>query len=211
MSRIRTLGASLIAIAAAGGSAAAADLSTYSPPPPAAVYNPAPAATWNGAYIGGLIGYGWGDAKFDPPTVDVDGITGGIYTGMNFQPAPNWVVGVEGDIMATNMKGSVPGGTVKNPWNGTLRGRAGFVFGHAMIYGAAGLAVGRVKVEDAVGATEAHNRVGFTLAGGAEALLGGNVIGRAEYRYTDLGSDTYLGDTMSYTSSQALVGLGLKF
>ena len=61
MSRIRTFGASVIALAAGIGTAAAADLGY--PAAPEVTYNPAPAFSWTGPYIGGLLGYGWGDAQ----------------------------------------------------------------------------------------------------------------------------------------------------
>ena len=104
MSRIRFLGASLIALSAAAGPAAAADISqdTYTPPPDV-TYNPAPAFTWTGLYLGGLVGYGWGNADTDNGDFDADGFLGGVFTGYNYQLPNNVVVGIEGDVTYQGM------------------------------------------------------------------------------------------------------------
>ncbi len=102
--------------------ASAADLGrpVYGPsPPPAPVlYN------WTGCYIGGNIGYGWGrdtvsipnlgettgvaalaGIPFGPATGDTKGVLVGGQVGCNYQFAPNWVVGIEGDGEAADIKG----------------------------------------------------------------------------------------------------------
>jgi len=50
--------------------------------------------------------------------------------------------------------------------------------------------------------------------GGVEAALTDNLIGRIEYRYTDLGSYKYKTNpttNAAFTSNQVMVGLGFKF
>ena len=126
MLRIRTLGASLIAIIAGVGAAGAADISVYSPPPPEAVYSPTSAYNWNGSYVGAQLGYGWGEAANAGSTWDANGLTGGVFAGYNFVPSTNFVVGVEGDISASGMSGTLGGIKVSNPWDATLRARARF-------------------------------------------------------------------------------------
>jgi outer membrane immunogenic protein len=116
----------LVAAAAASilfaGAASAADLpATYTkaPPPVVAVYN------WTGFYVGGNIGYGWGndtgdrwDSFVDPggigfapyfalggnvlPGVKPQGVIGGGQIGYNWQ-ASNWVFGVVADIQGSDM------------------------------------------------------------------------------------------------------------
>ena len=141
MLRLRILGASLAALASGIGAAAAADLGVYSPPPE--TYAPASAWSWTGPYVGGIIGYGWGNASAPGVSWDADGITGGVYAGYNFQPDPNLVVGVEGDITASGMEGSSGGGpSVDNPWNSTIRARAGFSFDRSYSPDGSLLAVG---------------------------------------------------------------------
>ncbi len=210
MSRFGVMGASLVALIAATGVASAADL--YNPPPaapaPAMTYNSQPGFSWNGPYMGLIGGYGWGSSK-------VDGWTGGAYAGYNFQVAPSWVVGVEGDVTASGMEGSSGGYTVKNPWDSTLRMRAGYSMGNFLFYGTGGLALGEIKGTDAFGATESDTKVGWTAGAGIEAALANNMTARVEYRHIDLGSSTMStlagSPSLGVTSDEALVGVGMKF
>lgn len=100
--------------------ASAADLPrkapAYSPPPPV--------FSWTGCYIGGNIGYGWGrdtvtisdlgattgvpelaGVPFGPVTGDTKGVVGGGQVGCNYQFASNWVIGIEGDGEAADIRG----------------------------------------------------------------------------------------------------------
>jgi outer membrane immunogenic protein len=112
--------------------ASAADMAVKAPR-----YAPAPVApaiyNWNGWFIGGNIGYGWGedtgglwDSFTDPhggpsifgtaeyfgdggnvlPGVRPNGIIGGGQIGYNWQVAPNWVWGVVADIQGSDMHDS---------------------------------------------------------------------------------------------------------
>ena len=66
---------------------------------------------WTGFYVGGFFGadYGTTDVRFPPGNdgnkVWAVGALGGLQAGYNYQ-INKWVVGVEGDIGATNLKGS---------------------------------------------------------------------------------------------------------
>jgi outer membrane immunogenic protein len=107
--------------------AAAADMTVkvarHAPPPPLPVYS------WTGFYIGGNVGYSWGNAdtdfNADPVTVNTNqlvsatipgfvgsesvkpkGIIGGGQLGYNWQFSPNWVAGLEADIQASGEKAS---------------------------------------------------------------------------------------------------------
>ena len=212
MLRIRTLGASLIALVAGVGAAAAADISVYSPPPPEAVYNPTSAYNWTGSYVGAQLGYGWGTASDVGLDWDANGLAGGVFAGYNVMPTPNFVLGVEGDINATGMSGKLGPVTVDNPWDATLRARAGIAVNRFLIYGTGGLAVGGVKVSSG-GSSDSATKVGWTLGGGVEAAVTSNVTARVEYRYTDLNDDTYstAPGKVGFTSNQVLFGVGMKF
>lgn len=101
----------------------AADLGA---PAPAPIYTKAPMAvpwSWTGFYIGGNVGYGWGNSNStlvlsDPTSANtnfsLDGIKGGGQIGYNYQ-IKNWVLSVEADIQAANERGSTslvcPGGS----------------------------------------------------------------------------------------------------
>jgi outer membrane immunogenic protein len=217
MSRIRFLGASLIALSAAAGPAAAADITQDSyTPPPDVTYNPAPAFTWTGLYLGGLVGYGWGNADTDNGDFDADGFLGGVFTGYNYQLPNNVVVGIEGDVTYHDQSGSggAPTTSVDTDWNGTLRGRLGYAFDRFMPYVTGGLAVGNVEASEG-GTSDSTTAVGWTAGAGVETAITDNIVGRVEYRYTDLGSDNFtLGTTapdVDVSSHSVLVGLGFKF
>jgi len=96
--------------------ASAADLPRKAPAyaPPPTVYN------WTGFYLGLHAGYGWGTTTATDAVAtngfcwfacgfqwnaDVHGFVGGGQVGYNWQFAPSWVVGVEGDIGYLGVKG----------------------------------------------------------------------------------------------------------
>jgi outer membrane immunogenic protein len=123
--RRQILLASVGAIAIAG-TAFAADLPVRAPPP---IYLPPPPIfTWTGIYIGGQIGYAWGNGSnnfngFDPffnggqgvflnSSVGgtPNGVIGGAHVGYNYQiPGWNWfsssgvVIGLEGTVDGTSL------------------------------------------------------------------------------------------------------------
>jgi outer membrane immunogenic protein len=212
MSRMRILGASFAALMVGAGGATAADL--YTPPTAEVIYNPAPAYSWTGGYMGGLVGYGWGKAKSGGLKLNPDGWGGGVFGGYNFQAAPSFVLGVETDLALSGMSDKKAGLTVENNVNGTVRVRGGVTFDRFMLYGTGGLAVGNIKVKNSGGGSDNSVRAGWTVGAGVEAALAKNIIGRVEYRYTDLGSHTYAAapkTKVDFNSSQVMVGVGLKF
>ena len=151
MSRIRILGASLIATALGTGAAFAADIYAAPAPAPEAAYAPTSAYDWTGAYVGGILGYGWGQANGAGADRDANGFTGGVYGGYNWQVSPNFVVGGEADITGSGMEGKGNGVKVNNPWNSTFRAKAGFTMDRFMLYGTGGLSVGEVEVKKTIG------------------------------------------------------------
>ena len=159
-------------VALGSASALAADLGARS-------YAKAPAmaavSNWSGLYIGGNVGYGWGDGNTDfsfLPTpalfeagnttlgARTTGITGGAQFGYNWQIG-SLVTGLEADIQGSNIDGSVHavqtflGTAIENSfissepklsWFGTVRGRLGVtVTPDLLLYGTAGLAYGEVE------------------------------------------------------------------
>jgi outer membrane immunogenic protein len=110
----------IAAIAALIGTPAlAADL-MYKAPPPPSVW------TWTGFYVGGNLGYGWGNRSVnyspnDPQSafnlgvgagpftrsLPDSGVLGGLQLGYNLQLNRNWLVGLETDFDWSGMTGSV--------------------------------------------------------------------------------------------------------
>lgn len=208
MSRMRFLGASVVAVLAGTDAAIAADIQTYGGgPTPTQAYSPAATSSWSGPYVGVTAGYGLGGG-----TVVNPGWIVGAYAGANFQTTGNFVVGIEGDVTFTGKSGTSGGGqTITNPWNTTARGRVGYAADRLMFYGTGGLALGTVRSSDG-GAVEGSTEVGWTAGAGVEALLGGRVTGRLEYRYTSYGGVTFATDpSVSYRSNDVMAGVGLKF
>jgi opacity protein-like surface antigen len=123
---------------------------------------------WTGFYVGGFAGAvaGRSDLQFvgapfpaagERPWV-LGGI-GGIELGYNYQFANNWVIGVEGDVGATNLHGGRTAGTAdgldpatafvlgttsfdpalftiqdKTNWIATVTGRVGYAWGRTLFY-----------------------------------------------------------------------------
>jgi outer membrane immunogenic protein len=161
--------ASAIAVA---GSALGADLGM---PTKAPLMAPVPTYNWNGFYIGGHVGYGWGHTSentFDPAGTLVDsvgfdssGAFGGGQIGVNYMVTPNWVLGLEADISAADIKGSVSGcspagcaiGNTKLDDFGTVRGRIGYAWNNVLFYGTGGWAWGHA---------DANRQITCVVAGG---------------------------------------------
>jgi outer membrane immunogenic protein len=108
----RVAGVSALLTAALLGGVHAADMPLKAPPPP-----PPPTCTWCGFYIGGNVGYSWGQwgassnqgiFNFESTTVSprLDGWLGGFQAGYNWQLSNPWIIGLEGDIQGTGEKDS---------------------------------------------------------------------------------------------------------
>jgi outer membrane immunogenic protein len=207
------------------GAAMAADLpSTKSAP---AYYAPAPVFTWTGFYAGveggadflNNRGLGFGSNR-------TAGLIGGV-VGYNYQ-INQFVLGIE-----ANGGGVLGGGqtlanaTTFNPYLSArnsnsyyadVRGRVGYAFDRALFYAAGGVAFGDVRTSYSNAPLAApiginSNRTGYTVGAGVDYAFTNNWIGRVEYRYTDLGQNTYnaVYDRVRNNSSAVLVGLMYKF
>jgi len=194
---------------------------------------PAALAAWGGPYIGAALGLravlsdptttsflgtplpscpGLGGVCFTGEPMNSDAFRPSVYAGYNWQIAPQWVTGVEGDFGWGNNRTiinglqypSFPGLTanvtdtfeVRATWDASARARIGYLVTPAtMLYLTGGAAFLRVVSTSSSPATPAFfadgsTRVGWTVGGGAETLLWGNWFGRAEYRYADFGTGT---------------------
>jgi opacity protein-like surface antigen len=126
MRRLSTRLIVAIATLALAQMATAADLPRKAPayePPPPPVYN------WTGFYVGGNLGYGWGDSSYSfsadngagqgllntgisggitprAGSFRTTGIIGGGQLGYNWQFGKAWVAGIEADIAASSVGGN---------------------------------------------------------------------------------------------------------
>lgn len=173
------------------------------------------AYNWSGFYGGLVGGAALTDARGTDPTGgsagqignNGGGFTVGGIAGYNWQLAPMWVAGVEGDFSYfgvdhsnanyNNGGGANPAAVldVNTSWLGTVRGRFGYSTGPALLYVTAGAAWVGLKDKWAfptptvVGSKTVS---GVTFGGGIETVLGNNWLSRSEYLYVDAGK----GDTL---------------
>ena len=139
MSKLASGALALLAIGLT--SAQAADL-PYGSRAPYTVNQPLNAFSWAGPYLGGNLGYGWGETTRNPTRPS--GVFGGAQAGYNWQSGP-WVYGIEGDIQASGADDTFAPLKFSNPWFGTARGRVGYSFNNVLFYGTGGLAFGELR------------------------------------------------------------------
>ncbi len=165
---------------------------------------------WSGVYIGATAGYNWGKDRtaesgnwlgFPVNAIfgyDVDGASGGVKAGVNFQTG-SFVYGAEADIEAANISGGFVDrvqnagiGSDKYDWQASIRARMGYAVDRAMIYGTGGVSFAHIEntysqvlIPPHVSESFDKVRTGWTVGGGVDYALTDNVILGAEYRYTN--------------------------
>jgi outer membrane immunogenic protein len=204
------------------GQAVAAELPVKAP-----VLKPA-APVWTGFYIGGHVGGGVsdGDLRADylpfplfgvnPTLADssASGFLGGVQGGYNWQFAPAWVVGVEGDVSWTRMNASltvIPVSTGGAPlpaqptswtrdlkWLASVRARLGYlVRPDVLAYATGGAAWGGFNSSGSfVNTTAGSNnwvnpfsatQTGYVVGAGAEWMFAPHWLLRGEYLFYHFG------------------------
>lgn len=220
--------ASAVAIVSISGAKAADAIVDQQPVPVVA----APSFTWNGAYVGGQVGYGWGKSEFEGGIkVKPDGFVGGLYAGYNFDLGNNVVLGIDGDVSYNNLKDSYSGsvdditGEVESKlrWSGAVRARAGYAVDRFLPYIAGGVAFGSVKNlisltdgVDEITVSESKTYTGWTIGGGVDYAATDNLILRLEYRYTDYGKKEFdfgegVGIEDKFKTNEVRLGIAYKF
>ncbi|RUZ73177.1 porin family protein [Mesorhizobium sp. M7A.F.Ca.US.006.01.1.1] len=196
-------------ILAPAGMACAADINEASPV--ASTYD------WSGLYAGVDIGYaagnsnlfiaggGLGGATDLNVSTDPNGFIGGVHIGANYQMENSFVIGAEADIAYGNIDGltalDAGGGGVTTllkselKWQGSARLRAGYAFDRTLPYITAGVAAAKYElIAVSAGGPAAEvtlhsdSHVGWTVGAGIEHAFTDKWIARAEYRYSDFGS-----------------------
>ena len=192
------------------------------------------AFNWTGAYVGGQVGYLWGEGDFiseDGTTAEVepDGWLGGVYVGYNYQLDNNVVIGGDADFAWTGADdgatafddGGDPIGSVDSEleWEGAVRLRLGYAVDRFLPYVAGGVAFARLSAEAIDGSgslgSDDDTGVGWTLGAGAEYAFTDNLVGRAEYHYTDFGDFDFaianFTATSDLTTNDVRLGIAYKF
>lgn len=134
--------------------------STLTPPTAAIAADRLAPWTWTGLYVGGSAGAAAGTTTFSDPlgasvfgdTVKTSAFLAGLQVGYNWQVAPRWVVGLQGDVSYLESNGSFtcmqPSVTIVGSdcevsprVLASLTGRVGLLvdpLGHTLLYGKGG-------------------------------------------------------------------------
>ena len=212
----------LIAVVALIGTPAlAADMAVKAPPAPVPASAP---PGWTGFYVGGDVGGAWtsNTGTWAPlPSPLAFGVfgqsgsnggssfVGGLHAGYNWEFAPTWVAGIEGDWSWAAAKGSFSQAWTITPppgpcpgcftsmsshldWISSLRARFGYlVTPTVMAYATGGVAWGKFDyaannsnaVTYVTNAAFSSTQTGFAVGGGLEWAMTKNWLVRAEYLY----------------------------
>ena len=175
----------------------------------------APAFTWSGAYLGVQGGGGWAKGEFSGSGTagsgDANGGLFGAFAGYNYQFSNNVVLGIEGDAEYNWNEAGIFGARFGTDWAGSVRGRAGYAFDRALIYGTAGWAATRGYVKVPGLAEDEATFNGYTVGAGVDYAFTNAIFGRLEYRYNGFGSKTLQGFDVDVDQHTVKVGLGIKF
>jgi len=198
-----------VALVALGATAPvlAADLAarpyTKAPPPVMApIYN------WTGFYVGGHVGAAFGnDNTFNGLVVGGNNdarFLGGVQVGADYQFAPNWVLGIEGQFSwlgGNNNVVTFPGGyayTNDQRGLGSVTGRIGYTWGPALLYVKGGYAYSDNRETLVLAgvpqpfAFDHNHRDGYTVGAGVEYMFTQNWSAKAEYQYYNFGDTRFV-------------------
>ncbi|MCE6076350.1 outer membrane protein [Agrobacterium vitis] len=194
-------------------SAMAADLTPENPASSVAVDTSS--FMWSGAYLGIQGGGGWANGEFSgfgiAGSEDADGGVFGGFAGYNYQFDNRVIVGIEGDLEYNWNEEQIFGADFGTDWAGSVRGRVGYAFDHALIYATAGWAATRGYVDvPGLGKEEATFN-GYTVGAGLDYAFTSNIFGRVEYRYSDYGDKDLQGINVDVDQQTVRIGLGIKF
>ncbi len=219
MNTTKRFALSAAAVMGLSAPAFAADVVYQEPPAPAPIIESAPVSSWAGPYAGLHLGYGFGGSAETTVggvanDIGTSGWLGGGFGGFNVQNG-QFVYGAEADVNYSGVDGTNAGEAARSRIDGSLRGRLGYaVNDDVLLYGTAGFAAARLRVTDAAAARDTNLMLGYTVGAGTDVKLTDDVFARAEYRYSDYGSETFnLTAPTSVDSSnhRVTVGLGIKF
>ena len=197
----------------ASTAALAADSVEQIPEAPVAVETAVP-FSWNGAYLGVLGGYGWGNGEGSVPgfgaSDDFDGGRIGGFVGYNWELSSGFIAGIEGDVNYDWNDNSYGGVEVGTDVSGSVRGRVGFAMDRALIFAAGGWTATNGYL-DGAGVDESETFSGWTVGAGVDYAFTDKMFGRVEYRYNDFGDKDIGGINAEFDQHIVNVGLGVKF
>ena len=202
----------LIAAAVAGlaTSAMAADFPQRAPGPIYADPVAARIFDWSGFYLGGNLGYGWGNMA----GINTGGFLGGVHGGYNYMWPGGFLIGAEADLSLSGVTGSAGPMNASLDYFNTIRGRIGFAVDRMLFYGTVGWGWGRGTLANG-GLSDRRAHGGWTFGVGVEGNITQNLIPRVEYLRLNLGAETYatiVGPVRTEIDTNILrVGMSYKF
>ncbi len=176
---------------------------------------------WTGFYLGGTLGYGWGDGRTSGDIgtfpFEQSGTLGTVYAGYNWQLGQT-VLGIEADIGTGDFGASevTSRGTLKSSLNamGSFRGRAGFLISPALLlYGTAGLAWADMDFQYVGEKARSETFMGYQVGIGAELMVTNNVTLRLEALQTGFDTERVIhsGQTNNFEPDFNTVRAGISF
>jgi opacity protein-like surface antigen len=156
-----------------------------------------PGANAAAAFFGGLGFVSLPDPTTNPAPFFSSAMQGGVFGGYDWQIAPKWVTGIEGDVAFGNSsmtRGGIPGtygngaaagfvtpgleaeqadsSTVRFGWDGSVRGRLGYLSApDVLIYGTGGVAFQQVSVGAFCNGTDDPSFCGFNAGPGFGGMV----------------------------------------
>lgn len=193
--RSRKMTGALLASTILAGAAYGADLSLKAPVVPML----APVSfSWSGVYLGGEVGYSWGDfnATTNNTSTDItaNGILGGGVFGVRYQFAgTSIVIGAEGDLLGSNENGTFTinrrtTGNISAKWLGNVDAQVGYAWDRALFYVTGGPSYGSGEIS-ALTTTIDTPGWGWNVGVGVDyvpPIFGDRIAVGLLYRYTHL-------------------------
>jgi outer membrane immunogenic protein len=227
--RIRSALLALSAALLASTASFAADLParTYTKAP---VYAPAPIYNWTGIYVGAHIGAAFGgDNGY---ATNIAGLTGsnrdaaflgGGQVGADYQFAPNWLIGIEGQIsgLSTNdrtFSNGIDSFRDRSDWLASVTGRLGYTWGPGLVYAKGGVAFrddnGLAATAGFLPAVTDRQSTGYTVGGGFEYMFAPAWSAKVEYQYYNFDTTSVASapaGTLSYKDDLHTVKVGVNY
>jgi outer membrane immunogenic protein len=171
------------------------------PPPPPYLYY------WCGPYLG--VNAGVQRGELSNSTARPSGVFGGVQGGYNWQFG-QWVAGWEADFQFSSADDTFGIFKFSNPWFGTVRGRGGLAFDNILLYGTAGLAFGRGRI-DAGNLSEVNTHTGWTAGAGVEYGLSRSWSVKAEFLRVELSNEPFVLTGLSHGLSSNVFRIGVNY
>ena len=188
---------------------------------------------WTGIYVGGQVGYAWGNAEHDfsngAPSDNSypEGFLGGVHLGY-LRQMDSMVLGLEADVEGTdingrfnNLTGATSSGSTDINVQGSVRVRLGLAADRWLSYITGGVAIADVDYGGGpVGGPccgYSKTPIGYTIGAGVEYAFTDSWSARLEYRFTDLGKESgglspaFPGVAMPVDLETHAVRLGVSF